>query len=218
MIIDVHVGDDADLIQKILAMHGPKNRHPGEPCRVLDMTYGKGRFWEKNSLQRDNRWTVYGLDERNLTPTTPDPTHHRVTARWSALPFAAKTMDVIVIDPPFLVHAAGTSIIKQRYTSPANYPKLLASLEAAAPEARRVMTDSGVIIAKTMDTIDGRQRRWLHHDIKDLWEPDLYLIDNFVSIAHSNIRDPHWTNQRRSRAAHCNFMIFAKRLRRRQRD
>ena len=220
MITDVHFGDDADLIQKILALHGPRRRSPTDRPRLIDVTYGYGRFYERHSLPADSTWDVYGIDERDLDRPYGDPAHTITTGTWQLVPFPDNSFDVGIIDPPFLVGGGPESVIKRRYTSPANYPELMDSLAIAAIELTRVVKPKGVIIIKVMDSVDGRKKRWMSHDIKELWERSgaLELKDKYITVGHSNIRDPRWENQRLSRTSHCIFMVFRQVIRRRRRD
>ena len=201
MIHSVHIGDDANLIQIILGMHSPGSR-------VLDTTYGQGGFWER---QTANPYQVMTMDRR--IPDKP-PGNDFFTGDWNNLPFPPQTFDALIFDPPFLVGGGDQSRIKLRYTSPANYQTLMRSIEDAGREFAKVLRPKGIIIVKAMDTIDGRRRRWLHMDIANTWTSRYYLKDLFVSVATTNIRDPGWTNQNLSRAAHCFFMVFIHRGRR----
>jgi len=199
MIPSVYIGDDANLIQIILKMHSPGPR-------VLDATYGHGRFWEQ---QTPGTWRIVGTDTR-WPEHPPNPDHARIVANYTALPFKEGSFDAVICDPPFLTGGGAQGRMKLRYTAPANYKLLIDALNAAQSQFHQVLTPKGIVVVKTMDTIDGRRRRWLHIDLVNAWANTFRLKDMFVKVGTTNIRDPHWTNQNLSRAAHTFFLIFTK--------
>jgi hypothetical protein len=75
-------GDDAELLERMLALYPRKN-----PRRILDATVNGGRFW------RGSRRRIIGIDiEARHKPS--------VVADNTASPFRDDFSDVVVYDPP----------------------------------------------------------------------------------------------------------------------
>lgn len=207
MIPSVYIGPDSILVQQILDLHAPGPR-------VLDVTYGHGRFWATH-LYPNGRHTPYqvtGLDVRvgtgALRPTSPPALAHLVRGTWERLPFTPRSFDVVICDPPFIARGGVSSIMAARYDSFRSYQALILSLARAAHEFARVLGKQGIVVLKAMDLTSGRRRRWTHHDIQNAWAPLFRLDDLFIKVATQPIESPTWKTQQRSRAAHTYFMVF----------
>src|SRR3990167_10125541 len=77
-------GTSADCIRDIFTLHFPTAK------KVLDATYGSGRFWSW-----DHHLDIVGVDCDPPVPCT-------VKADYRKLPFADSSCDVLVFDPPFI--------------------------------------------------------------------------------------------------------------------
>ncbi|MEE8466764.1 MAG: hypothetical protein V3S68_09825 [Dehalococcoidia bacterium] len=203
MMQSVIIADDAEIIDRLLDLH-----QAGES--VLDLTYGHGRFWARRPNDQQGR-RITGIDQRHPRELENSADRYRplIRATLSHLPFQRQSFHAIVCDPPFLIGSNGGGTIADRYTSPPTYQALLDLMANAATEARRVIRPHGVAIIKAMDTTDGRRRRWFHSDVKSLWEQHGWRQDDLiVKIGVTNMRNPGWTNQARSKAAHTFFLVF----------
>lgn len=88
-------------------------------------------------------------------------------------------------------------------------------MEVTAVETHTVLTNKGVAIIKTMDTTEGRHRRWFHRHVQQLWEANGWRQDDLIiKIGMTNMRDPESKNQTRSKSAHTYFQVFRKTSRR----
>jgi len=207
MIHSVFIGSDSELISRILALHG------GGP-RVLDTTFGHGRFWRDELAGPGNENSVVGLDRRMAGDLAGIELARfpRVVATMAAdyehLPFKAHAFDVLICDPPFVTGGGEGSRIKQRYSSNKNYEELILSLDRALPEFERVLAVNGMVVFKIMDLTEGRRRRWSHIDVANLWARAFRLDDVFIKIAPQAMESSTWTTQVRSRVAHSYFMVF----------
>lgn len=217
MIHSVFIGSDAELVGRILRLHRGGRR-------VLDVTFGNGRFWRDEAIAGAGHegCSVVGLDLRMATDLSgldisrsPQVTD-RVAGDFGLLPFKAGSFDVVVCDPPFMVRGGEGSRMKQRYSSNESYEHLLLSLQTALPEFLRVLDKDGIVLFKIMDLTEGRRRRWAHIDIANLWARALRLDDVIIKIAPHSMESPNWTTQTRSRVAHSYFMVF--KLRRQSRN
>lgn len=208
MIHSIFIGSDAELVERILRLHRCGRR-------VLDVTFGNGRFWGDEGMTgigHEGR-TVVGLDRRMATELagvdiarTPQVTG-RVAGNFEQLPFKADSFDVVICDPPFMSRGEGTRM-NQRYSSNESYEQLLISLQTALPEFTRVLSKDGVVLFKIMDLTEGRRRRWTHIDVANLWARALRLDDVFIKVAPQSMESSSWKNQVRSRVAHSYFMVF----------
>ncbi|MEE8465916.1 MAG: class I SAM-dependent methyltransferase [Dehalococcoidia bacterium] len=205
MMQSVVIAEDAQIIQSLLALHraGP---------RILDLTYGHGRFWAQVS-NTVGTGIVTGIDVRHPRDLEIPrlPAEHRLQASSTALPFRPGCFDAAVCDPPFLIFSSSQGIMGKRFTSPRSYTALLNMMEVTAVETHTVLTPRGLVIIKTMDATDGRRRRWFHSDVQRLWESNGWRQDDLiVKIGVTNVRNPGWKYQARSKSAHTFFLVFRK--------
>lgn len=207
MIQSVYIGDDANLVEIILSLHAPG----GKPMRVLDATFGHGGFWRGRPRERiiDE---IVGLDRRLLTDdlslARSGAIETLIAGDYENLPFGHNTFDVVLFDPPFLTRGGKDSVMTQRYTAFETYEHLKLSLERARDEFAWILKPKGFVVVKCMDWTEGRRRRWMHIDLVNLWITRYRLDDLIVKVATQNMRNPGWTHQDRSKAAHVYFMVF----------
>ena len=234
----VWIGDDADLVGRILDLHraGP---------RILDATYGHGGFWR--GRRADGR-EIVGVDLRGseeLNESRTSATSARTAARasggddlaspalaadralsqdpaslppgvvevrqgdYTALPFGDHCFDAIMFDPPFLAHLSPGSIMQRRYMAFKTYDELTVSLGRAADEFLRVLRRrGGFVLVKAMDYTEGRRRRWVHIDLAHQWADRFRLDDILIKVGVANPRTTRWQRQQRSKSAHTYFMVF----------
>ena len=124
-LMSVETGTSARTIAKMLRVLFP------DALRVLDATWGSGRFWSPHFGARSKH--VVGLD---LSPHgRPD-----VLGDFTRLPFRDDAFDVVVYDPPYLsdTSKAGTSKMDQRFASYRSEDEAHATVQAGAREAWRV--------------------------------------------------------------------------------
>ncbi len=215
MIHSIYIGDDADLVQRVLTLHGcPAG------AQILDATYGHGGFWRigvgNDPGPEHDPWRIVGLDSRMAGPDL-DLARSRaslVAGDYQTTPFRDNTFKAIVFDPPFLTRAGESSIMRGRYDAFESYDALLISLERARDEFKRILHRDGFIVAKVMDWTEGRRRRWLHIDLFTSWEPTFRLDDVIVKVTVQNPRSTTWKRQNRSKSSHVYFMVFRPILRR----
>ncbi len=124
--------------------------------RTLDPTYGLGRFW---TLWRPERLVASDVDPAR------SPTGRSVDA--TATPWASRSFDAVVLDPPFKLN--GTSTGRGASVSDDDYgvggPNVSwqdrhALIEAMITEATRVLRPGGVLLVKCQDQVCSGQVRW----------------------------------------------------------
>lgn len=133
------VGTNADLIHEVVRLY------PLAGLAVADVTYGKGVFWHK------------------VATTTFDfhPSDLMTGVDFRALPYGDATMDVVVLDPPYM-HDAGCPQCNYNAstTRGMGHDAIVQLYAEGMGEARRVLRPGGQLWVKCQDEIvSGHQRR-----------------------------------------------------------
>lgn len=155
-------GNNAALLRAVADLYLPPS------CSIADLTYGKGVFWKQcPELQ------VVGSD----LVTVPERPYD-----FTATPYADKSFDVVVLDPPY-AHGATTHITEQQYQlkslKGASMREILELYRLGLVEACRLATQR--VLVKTKDTIEHGKQVWSHiHIHQQALELGLYPRDLFV--------------------------------------
>jgi hypothetical protein len=184
----VSTGSSADLLEHIFAVLLPDAR------TALDMTFGSGKFWKP-----DTAIIVTGMDR--------NPARARnVCADFTALPFAGRSFDVAIFDPPYHTES-GRSLISHRFGSYATIPALREAVETGCREAWRVAR-LGVVV-KVQDYCHAsryiRMTRW----VEDALAP-AEMYDEVHLVSPSKIEDPKWGDQLSVRSNATTWLIYRK--------
>jgi len=165
---------------------------------VLDMTYGRGRFW---STKHPVPVTVTGLDL--------DPARARdVVGDFRALDFPDGSFDVCVFDPPYQwdMGKRKPSIMGGRFGTYGSAEEARASIEAGSREAWRVAR-LGVIV-KVQDYVHANRCWWLSRWVQDAMPCEPY---DFLHLARARkLNDPKWKRQLSVRRRHATFWVWRK--------
>ena len=202
----------ASCIQDIFTLHFPDAK------RVLDCTYGAGRFWNwPHALE------IIGMD---IDP--PGPVD--IIGDYRNIPLDKNHVDVLCFDPPFLFgkskglrRVIGTKRFfmgaeragienrthsKHQIQLPKNPEDLVQGHYRRIFEQKDVATMG--MIFKGQDLIVGKHPHWWSHDIMKLGE-EFGLLPEDMLLQHSTasrMRDPRWQNQYHFRRAHCIYLIY----------
>lgn len=205
----VRVGNTAACVKDIFTIHFPDAK------RVLDCTFGAGRFWKW-----DHNLDVIGMDIDPPGPVT-------MRADYRAIPLPAGSVDVLCFDPPFIFSKGLRRVIGTK--------RFFMGAEAAAPDARvhsaqalrlprnpkdllshyqrifeqRHVATSGAIL-KGQDLIVNKPD-WWGYNVMKLGEEMGMGMPADILIQHSpaaRMRDPRWKNQYHFRRAHCSYIIY----------
>lgn len=155
-VVSAHTGTNADLIAEVCRLYAP----PGSV--IADVTYGRGRFWRKTDLAQ---CTLLASD------ITAGPGVAAV-CDFRRLPYRDGSLDVVVLDPPY-VHNAGTANphdyrpTTTRYnghTTAGLYNADIMGLYAGGlAEAFRVLrAEGGTCWVKCKDEVEREVQRWSH--------------------------------------------------------
>lgn len=116
--------------------------------KILDACCGSKMFWynkhEPHTTYLDNRQLTAHYQDRNLVRTVkiaPD-----IQGDFRDLPFDDNTFDLVVFDPPHLLHAGKNSWLRLKYgVLPENWQPYLKS---GFNECLRVLKPTGVLLFK----------------------------------------------------------------------
>lgn len=207
LILSAHVGTNADVFPKVLALHVPIG------SRVADVTYGKGVFWRNVP---DDAYELFASDLQGGVDCRD-------------LPYADASLDALVLDPPYMeglfrkkpqqMAGGGThAAFRGRYsdgngtaTGPKYHDAVLDLYFRAADEARRVLRTGGALIVKCQDEVSANKQRLTHVELINRYEADgFYAKDLFVVVRQNKPGVSRLIRQVHARKNHSYFLVFLK--------
>ena len=202
LVMSSHVGINAEVFPQILDLyvnHGAK---------VADVTFGSGAFWK-----RANRpdITLFATDLADGTDCRQ-------------LPYDDRSMDVIVLDPPYMhTPGQGAHVDHQNFETyyrnnatrsngASKYHEAILDLYfAAGKEAVRVLKDGGILIVKCQDEVCANRQRLTHVEIINEYEGyGLIAEDIFILTRANRPGVSRQIQQRHARKNHSYFLVFWK--------
>lgn len=209
VLLSAHVGGNADLFPKILALHVP------DGALIADVTFGNGVFWR--NVPKDK----YVLKTSDIAGG--------VDCR--ALPYEDKSLDCMVLDPPYMEgffrrnnsHKAGGgthSAFRNYYSNGDETTDGSAKWHAAVTdlyfkagrEAHRVLKNKGILIVKCQDEVSANQQWLTHIEIHNEYHRlGFYCKDLFVVVRENRPVVARLKKQVHARKNHSYFLIFVKR-------
>lgn len=119
------------------------------PMKILDVCCGSKMFWydkhEPNTTYMDIRDEVSAYTDRDVVREVaikPD-----LVADFRDIPFADDSFDLVVFDPPHLIHAGTNSWLVKKYGK-LNKDTWQQDLKQGFDECMRVLKPSGVLLFK----------------------------------------------------------------------
>ena len=207
LVLSAHVAGNADVFPQILALHVP------DGATVADVTWGKGVFWERVPKSRCHVKATdlsTGVDCR-------------------ALPYAAGSIDCVVLDPPYMEglfrrstdHMAGSgthAAFREHYSNGEAtaggakwHAAVLDLYFSAGREALRVLRDEGVLIVKCQDEVSANVQHLTHVEIINEYERlGFYTKDLFVVVRTNRPIVSRLKKQAHARKNHSYFLVFVK--------
>lgn len=162
-ILTAVTGTNADLIPEIFSLHVAKG------SVVADVTYGQGVFWRNIDASQ------YNLLKSDLSQGVD----------FSRLPYADRSIDVLILDPPYM-HGGATvkeSINKCYKNNNTSHESVIRLYTSGILEAARVLKSKGKIIVKTQDEIESGVQRWSHVEVMQILTMlGFRLLDMFVLV------------------------------------
>lgn len=168
-VLSAVTGDNSDLIRDVSKLY-----LRDDMC-VADVTYGNGVFWKQ-------------VDLKNISFF---PTDITMGVDMCNLPYEDSTMDVVVIDPPYMYHSSAShkESVDRGYRNNERVQSGIFGVGAvnklyldAMREAKRVLKPKGLMWIKCQDQIMGgkqwRQHIYIHTYALglDLTDEDLFVL------------------------------------------
>ena len=196
------VGTNDELFPQILSLYV----EPGNT--VADVTYGQGVFWRR--IPKD-RYHVLATDVLK-----------GVDCR--SLPYKEKTIDCVVLDPPYMHTPGGTAHVGHqnyegyyRNNSTGNgngrkyHEAVLDLYFAAGKEAYRVLRDQGIFIVKCADEVCANQQRLTHVELINEFASIGFVVEDlFVLVRWNRPGVSRLIKQVHARKNHSYFLVFRK--------
>lgn len=176
-------GSNADLIKQVARLYATD-----PTISIADVTYGKGAFWKKTP-----NLDVTGSD----LLTVPERPYD-----FRNLPYANRSFDIVVLDPPYLA-SPGAHFTDSQYQNAATtkgllYEDIRALYKLGIEEAARVARRQ--IWVKCKDQVSGMRQRFLHnHILNDAEAIGLVGRDLFILDATSRVPYSRWDTQHHAR-------------------
>lgn len=202
LVFSAYIGRNDDLFPKILSLYVTQG------CTIADVTYGKGVFWKNVSKSK------YHLLFTDI--------NDGVDCR--SLPYEDKSVDCVVLDPPYMHTPGGTAHVgHQNYEgyyrnnsvtngSGKKYHEAVLDLYfSAGVEAHRVLRDDGIFIVKCADEVCANQQRLTHVElIQEYSNRGMIVEDLFVLFRQNRPGVSRVLKQVHARKNHSYFLVFRK--------
>jgi hypothetical protein len=207
LVLSSQMGDNSGIFAQILSLHVP------DGSTVADVTYGKGVFWNAVDLSK------YHLLPSDL----------KTGIDCRTLPYESGTIDCVVLDPPYMEGLfrsddsfAGNGshgAFKDSYSNGSRpddikskwHDAVLELYVKAAIEAKRVLSDKGVMIVKCQDEVSAGIQRMTHVEIiLNYMRLGFYAKDLFVLTRENKPGVTRIIKQLHARKNHSYFLIFQK--------
>lgn len=189
-VLAIEPGNNADLVLRLR-----KLGYLRDDWRILDPTYGRGRWWSK--------WTPTDLVAHDLKTDGVD---------FRALPHVDGEFDAITFDPPYKLNGTPSGEMDEAYgvDTPAGWQGRHALIRIGIDECARVLKPGGILIVKCQDQVCGGQVRWQTRVFADYAEMahDLKLVD---MLHVSSMREqPPGRRQEHARRNYSTALVFKK--------
>jgi hypothetical protein len=186
---------------------------------VADITYGKGAFWRQCDTAR---FTLLASDllmtksvSAQIDLLIPSKKYY-LTADMRALPYRERSIDVVVLDPPY-IHNPGTHMTDSRYNNAATtqgmyHRDILRELYCRGiQEARKVLRPGGLLFVKGKDEVESGQQQWSHRELYDAaLRCGFAGQDLFILVASATTSLLRWERQLHARKNHSYLWVFQK--------
>lgn len=194
-------GTNADLFREVARLRIP------DGSVVADVTYGRGTFWQKIDT---SRFTFLPSD---LEPRMPGV----MSADFRHLPYADGTIDVVVLDPPYVHNADSHFTAARQYNGQSvaglDHDGIMGLYAEGLAEAARVLRPGGVALVKCQPMIESGRARWSDIEVHDLAAAlGMTAADRFTLVRRRPSSPPaRWDRQVHARRNESMLWIFVTR-------
>ncbi len=201
----VWTGDDAQLLDWMIPFYlRDRDGVRFTPERIVDVTYGRGRFW-RNSRYRS---ILVGMDLA--------PSEEGVLARdFAETGLEAGSVDVVVYDPPHVSENATPNAsqelrTRQGFGSVEHAADVTGLFPGFMREAWRILRDDGIALCKMADQVHRLRSRWQHVAlIRDAEEVGFTVCDMIVKVRKHAIMG-RWKQVLHARKVHAFWIVLRK--------
>jgi tRNA G10 N-methylase Trm11 len=134
------------------------------------------------------------------------------------LPYRDESMDVVVLDPPYVRSAHPRMVFNYRYnglnvSAGIDIDEIRDLYRAAMIEARRVLKPRGRLFVKCMDQVVDREECWQHIEVYQHAVADLGMFgrDLFILVPTAPPASKRWAKQKHARKSHSFLWVFERR-------
>lgn len=191
-ILTARTGTNADLFPDVFALYAQAGN------RILDLTYGRGVFWQ--GVERE-RYEVVTNDLH-----TEADYHYDLRATG----FAGESFDVVVLDPPYM-HGGKTvkASINQCYLNAnGSHKSVIALYVDGMREAWRLLKSKGVLIVKCQDEIESGKQQLSHVEIILAAQELGYRVLDLFVLVQPGIPAMRLNYQKSARKNHSYAVVF----------
>ncbi len=193
-------GNDRDLLQWSIPFYWREESSP----RILDATFGQGRFWEGSPLSS----AVVGID---LIPKQAGV----IQMDNSNMAFRSSVFDVVVYDPPHLpadhVSPGASKIYKENYEAAGAGENVTPLFAPFLSEAWNVLSPGGIVLCKITDLVHSGKAQWQHVSFMQLAAAAGFVVcDVIIKVRKSALISSKWKNAYHARKRHCFWIICRK--------
>lgn len=224
VVLSAHISGNAPVFAQLASLHIPVGSH------IVDLTYGKGVFWQKIPL---NEYILTFSDiaaKTDLDPVHNVPVLTNVDSRET--PFGDQSFDCVVFDPPYMeglfradsenlagsgTHAAfrhhysNGKATKNSDTQPKWHEAVLDLYVKSGIEASRILKNKGIYVVKCQDEVSANTQRLTHVEIISALESiGFYTKDLFVVVRTNKPVVSRLKRQVHARKNHSYFLVFQK--------
>lgn len=169
--------------------------------RILDPTYGLGRFWQQ--------WRPQHLIACDLD-ISRSPFGRSID--FTAMPFPEDAFDAVVFDPPYKLNGTGGSHASDDGYGVADqwgagWQGRHDLIRAGITECTRVLRPGGVLLVKCQDQVCGGKVRWQTREFADHAETLGHrLVDSLLLAGHR--RQPPGRRQHHARRNYSTLLVL----------
>lgn len=177
---------------------------------VADVTYGKGAFWSKTDL------STFSLLCSDLKPRLEGV----VEADFCNLPYSDTSVDVLVIDPPY-IHNPGNHLTNNLYNNKETtcglyHDDIIRLYMKGMMEAHRVLKNDGLLWVKCKDEVESGWGRFSHCELYNVAESIGFQAKDLCILLTEPPTKGRWKGEQRHLRKNHSFLWIFQIVRRRK--